>query len=237
MSSASLQTGVEEAQDPVDLSLERVLASVGKAGADESRPQHGVSQLDESTGGRSAVAGRNHDSPLALSKRLRDAADIGSDDGQPGRGRFEQNLRQPFRERHVQEGIGAPIVGAQLLAEGDVAGKLESGAQPKRIRLLLERLSQRTVSDHRQAPVAFCPKPAQDLGQEQRVLLGLEPGDGEQANGLSPVGIRLLLGDELGFANEGDAAHERLGAPVALGEPGADDDRRSAARQLSEGAV
>jgi hypothetical protein len=233
----TLQAALEEAQDLTDLPFERVLARVGKPGADEPGPQPRVSQADERTRGRSGIVRRNDDSPLALRQRLGDAADVGGDDGQPDRGGLEQHLRQPFCQRHVQEGIGATVMLPQLFAEGDVAGKLEGGAQPKRLGLLLERCAERAVPDHLQAPITIGPEPDQDVGQKQRVLLFLEPGDGEQANGFGPFGVSPRIGGDLGFANQGDATYERLAAPVALRELGAHDDRRTTARKSAEAEV
>jgi hypothetical protein len=235
--SASLQGLIEEAQDLPDLPFERVRSREGKAGANEPRSQLGVAQTEKRTRRRGAVAGRNDDSPLTLRERLGDAAYIGGDDRQPGRGCLVEHLRKPLGQRHVQEGIGAPVMLPQLLAGGDVARKLERRAEAKRLRLLLEMLPQRAVSDHLQSPVSFRPEPGQNLRQQQGVLLGLEPSDGEDADGVSPFGIRLLLGCELGFANQGDATYERLASAVVLRELGAHDDRGAAAGQSTEGEV
>jgi succinoglycan biosynthesis protein ExoA len=227
----------EEAHDLGGLHVERAGADVCEAGAHELETTSRVGEGEEGPDGGIGVAGRHDDAARPVAERLGDPPDVCGDDGKAGGAGLEENLRQPLRQRHVQEGIGAPVSLSQLGAEGNPARDLERSVQPKLARLLLERTAEGPVTDDLESPVAGLAEPCQDLGQQQRVLLLLETSDAEQPNGLPPARPRFLGGVDLMVADEREAAHERVPASVAAGEITADDNGRSMLRQAQEGSV
>ena len=123
--------------------------------------------------------------------------------------------------------MAAPIDLHQLRSERDVAPQLRMFGNPELAEAFGERVLQRALSADDQPPawVPF-PQPGKDVGDEQGVLLGIEPPDGQQRQlTVVRLPLRLLGGGQIAVVDERDGDIEDApGAAVAIREIGTDDD-------------
>ena len=157
----------------------------------------------ELRGGRRRVAGLDQERGLA--DGIRHAANRGRDHRQARRERLEQRLRQPLGPGHVQEGVARAIHVEQAVGDRHVAEQVGVVGDTEVLEPLPELAFHRALAAHEQPePLVALPQARQHVGQQQRVLLGLQPADGQHAQ--LPAVPHALCGivrvDDLVLADE-----------------------------------
>lgn len=161
-----------------------------KPGLDEALAQDGlVDQPLHGVGRGGSVVGGYKQREIA---ELPHPADGSGDRRQAARIGLDQDLGQAFGAGDVQEGVTPPVELEQASVERDVATKLAVPGQAEFGEALLERGTHAAFSANDQAPAPVASaKEAQDVREQQRVLLGIEAADGQERqlrDGVSPLG-------------------------------------------------
>ena len=108
-----------------------------------------------------------------------------------------------------------PVHAPELLAVRDVAEQLDPAAEPAFRDRPLHLLEQGAVADHGEPPARV--EPRDDVQQQQRVLLGVDPPDRDQLDlALPRAGKGLVERRQLLTTDEREAAREHRRAPAAV---------------------
>ena len=191
-----------------------------------------VAEPPHSGGGRARVVGRYEQGGIAQ----RPHASDGGGDGRQATGvGLDQDLRQTFGSRDVQEGMTAPVGVEQAAVEGDVAAQVARIGEPELTQALAEQAGHVSLSADDQTPAGVAlAQQRNHLREQQGILFGVESSDRQQgedvvvvgADRSTPAGLNILGGDQRDRGSE----HGRR-ATVAGGEIGADCDHRVAQRE------
>jgi succinoglycan biosynthesis protein ExoA len=215
------------------LSLKGRSLGAAKAGGDQSLPQRRVvDQALDGVGGGGGVVRR--DEQRAVAERAH-PTDGGGHRRQPAGVSLDQDLREPLGPGHVQERVACAVQLEQPPVERDVAADLAVVGEPELLDARHEGIGQVALAAHDQPPA--CVPLAQQhehLGEQQGILLGVEPPDCEELEGLGVIGPVRRAGASLdvrGADQRNSGIEDSAGTPVAGGQVWAHCDYRDAQRE------
>ena len=157
----------------------------------------------------------------------RDPTDRRGHDRQPGGERLEEHLGHPLCPRDVQEEMTLPVEPIEPIVHRDVPAKVRVFGHPEPIEPLHQLFLHWAVATDDQAPPRIVlAEQRQHVGEQQWVLLALQPADGE--NGQLVRVITALVGIlDRGLIDQGDVDPERRNRmAVATLQVRPDDDDR-----------
>ncbi len=215
-----------ESRQRARLRLKRRAPGALEAGGDQPLTERAiVDQAPDGGNGGGPVIGV--DQQRAVAERAH-ATDGGRNGGQPGRVGLDQHLGQTLGARDVQEDVAVSIEVEQTLVERDEAAHIATVEQSKLIDPSVQLPLEVSLAAHDQleAPILLTQAP-QHIDEEERVLLGIEPSDAQQREGIGVVGspggasasFHIARRDE----RDGDF-QEAPGVTIALGEVRTNDD-------------
>ena len=121
-------------------------------------------------------------------------ADGGGNRRQSARVRLDQDLRKPFGARDVQEYMAAPVELEQPAVKRDVTAQLTVIGKPALLNARQQRGGEVPLAAHDQTPARIpVAQQRQDVGEQQGVLLGIEPADGQQRQRVTVVAAARRL--------------------------------------------
>ena len=177
-----------------------------------------------------------------MTERGRDTAHVGRHHRQSSGLSLEEHLGQPLGERHVEESVAPLVQIEEGVAVWDVAREREIVDDAELRRPRRDGRGELALSDRHEAPgSARVAEAREDLGQEKRILLVIEPPDAQQLELTAPVlPDHVLGGCDSRAPDERDADDVNAavsGAAVLPAERLADDDRGKTPREQPEDVV
>lgn len=179
----------------------------------------GVAGLDQHRAGaeRAHAANRSGDA--------RQAAGVGLD----------QHLGKPLGARHVQEHVALPVQLEQASVERNVPPQLAVVGQSELLDPSPQLRGEVSFSTYEQPPAGIpLAEEREHVGQQQRVLFGIDAPDGQQRQPIAVVGAvgGLGAGGDVGRTDEGDRhVQHGGGVSVAAGDVWPDGDHRAGERE------
>jgi succinoglycan biosynthesis protein ExoA len=214
----------DEIRQPAGLDLHRRAPSAIEPGGDQPLANAPVvDQPLDGGGGGNGVAGLHQHG--AVAERAH-SADGGGDARQSAGVCLDQDLRESLGVRDVQEHVGRAVHLEQSAAERDIAAQLALIGDLELLQAGLEGIGQAPLAadEHPPTGVAFAQQ-RQDVGEQQRILLGVEAPNRQQRQDIALVRAPGGAGPRLdvGVADQGDRrVEDPRGAPIALRYVGTD---------------
>jgi succinoglycan biosynthesis protein ExoA len=229
----------DEARNLGGLSLERHGSGTLEPGGHEPLAQRPVIEqpLDGAGGGDGVVGGNEQ---RAVAERA-DAADSGGDRRQPAGIGLDQDLREPLGPGDVQEHVTRAVQIEQSSVERNVTPQLAVICEPELLDARAELVREVALAADDQPPARVAvAQQLEHVSEQQRVLLGVDPADREQAEPLgvvaAPGGPRTGL--EVGGADQRHGGvQDARRAPVAHREVGPDGEHRDAPGERTPAAL
>ena len=217
------RSGADEPSHLADLGLDGGAPGALEPGRDQPPAQVLVAGHRLHRGGSGGGVARL-DQQRAAAERS-NPANGGGDGRRAARVRLGQHLRKALGARDVQEHVAPPVEIEQASVERDVSAQLAVTGQPAPFDARLERGSEVPLTAHDETPSRIpLAQQREDVREEQRVLLGIEPPDGQKRQLRRIVGAAsgLLAGVDVGLADQGDGrVQDPRGVPVATRDVGA----------------
>ncbi len=172
-------SATEKRREPQALRLDRVSAGDLHAAFHERGAQGAVARQPVQSGRRRrTVIGRHQQAAIAGQRG--DAPNISRHHREPGCERLEQHLWDALRVRDVDQHVALSVEIPEPAVDWHVAVESSTIQHPERAQARGQGVEQRTGATHGQTPtLIFGERSGEDVGEQQRVLLGIEPADAE----------------------------------------------------------
>jgi succinoglycan biosynthesis protein ExoA len=220
----------DEAANLPGLSLEGRPPGAVKAGRNQLLAQRVVIDQSLDGVGRGGGVVRRHEH-RAIVERAH-AADRGGDRRETAGVGLDQDLREPLGAGDVQESVALAVELEQPPVERDVAAHLAVFRELELLHARHQRVSEVALAANDQAPARLpFAQQREHLGQEQRILFGVDPPNGQELQSLGVVGALRRAGaglDVRGADERNGGVQQPRRAPVAGGEIRAYGDHRGA---------